>query len=65
MCCGDMGILVAEGDDGKRYPYILVGIIESGRRNGSSYGTWISRRADVIRQVSNIVYLGMKERYPL
>jgi len=64
MCCGDMGILVARGRNGKRYPYILVGIIENGRR-ASSYGPWISRRADVIREVSNIVYLGMKDRHPL
>ncbi len=64
MCCGDMGILVARGTDGKAYPYILVGIIESGHRN-TSYGPWISKRADVIREVSNIVYLGMKQRHPL
>ena len=64
MCCGDMGILVAKGTDGHTYPYILVGIIESGHRN-NSYGPWISKRADVIREVSNIVYLGMKQRHPL
>jgi len=64
MCCGDMGILVARGRNGKSYPYVVIGIIESGRRN-TSYSTWISRRADVIREVSNIVYLNMKKRYPL
>jgi len=64
MCCGDMGILVARGRDGKRYPYIVIGIIESGHR-ASSYGPWISRRADVIREVSNLVYLDMKKRHPL
>jgi len=64
MCCGDMGILVARGRNGKSYPYIIVGIIESGHRN-TSYGSWISRRADVIREVSNIVYMGMKRRHPL
>jgi len=62
MCCGDMGILVARGRGGRDVPYIVVGIIESGRRN-QSYGTWISRRADVIREVSNIVYLGIKRRH--
>lgn len=65
MCCGDMGILVAKGRDGKTYPYALVGIIESGRRNTSSYSRWISNRADVIREVSNLVYLEMKKRHPL
>lgn len=64
MCCGDMGILVARGRDGRTYPYLVVGIIESTRR-ASSYGPWISRRADIIREVSNIVYRGMKKRYPL
>ncbi len=64
MCCGDMGILNARGRDGKRYPYIIIGIIESSRRT-SSYGTWISARGDVIREVSNMVYLAMKERHNL
>ena len=64
MCCGDMGILVAKGKNGRSYPYMLVGIIESGRRN-SAYGTWITRRANVIREVSNLTYLAMKRRHPL
>ncbi len=65
MCCGDMGILVPRGRDGRTYPYVVIGIIESSRLNTSSYSTWISRRADVIREVSGIVYLDMKKRYPL
>lgn len=65
MCCGDMGIIVAKGRDGRTYPYLMVGIIESSRRNTSSYSTWISKRADVIREVSNLVYLEMKKRHPL
>lgn len=64
MCCGDMGILVAKGRNGKSYPYVLIGIIESAVRN-KSYGSWISKRGDVIRGVSNIVYGEMKRRYPL
>ncbi len=64
MCCGDMGILVARGKDGRSYPYTVIGIIESGSRN-KSYGSWISRRADVIREVSNLAYLAMKKRHPL
>ncbi len=64
MCCGDMGILVARGRNGRTYPYIVVGIIENGRRT-NSYSSWISHRADVIREVSNKVYLAMKKRYPL
>ncbi|MDA7882313.1 class A beta-lactamase-related serine hydrolase [Akkermansiaceae bacterium] len=64
MCCGDMGILVARGSDGRPYPYILVGIIESGSRS-KSYGPWIKSRGNVIREVSNKSYLAMKERYSL
>lgn len=64
MCCGDMGILVAKGPDGRTYPYVVVGIIESTVRN-KSYGPWISSRGNVIREVSNRVYLSMKERYSL
>lgn len=65
MCCGDMGILVARGRDGRSYPYMVIGVIESARNNSNNYSSWISNRADVIREVSNIAYLGMKERYPL
>ena len=64
MCCGDMGILVARGPSGRSYPYILIGIIENTRRN-QSYGPWIKSRGNVIREVSNQVYLSMKKRYSL
>ena len=64
MCCGDMGILVARGRNGRTYPYMLIGIIESGSRS-TSYSSWISHRADVIREVSNLTYLDMKKRYRL
>ncbi len=64
MCCGDMGILVAKGRNGRSYPYVLIGIIESSVRN-KSYGSWISKRGDVIRGVSNLAYGEMKRRYPL
>ncbi|MDF1810936.1 MAG: class A beta-lactamase-related serine hydrolase [Verrucomicrobiales bacterium] len=64
LCCGDMGILSVRGRNGKRYAYTLIGIIDSWRKP-SSYGPWISARADVIREVSNIVYLDMKQRHRL
>lgn len=63
-CCGDMGILVARGQDGRSYPYAVIGIIDSGKRN-VSYGPWISSRGNVIREVSNLTYLSMKKRYSL
>jgi beta-lactamase class A len=62
--CGDMGIIEALDWRGQRRPYVFVGIIE--RPTGtSSYGTWITRRSNAIRAVSNLVYLDMKERYRL
>lgn len=64
MCCGDMGILVAKGSDGRTYPYCVIGIIECSSRN-KAYGSWISSRGNVIREVSNRVYLAMKEQYSL
>ncbi|MEN8772432.1 MAG: serine hydrolase [Akkermansiaceae bacterium] len=64
MCCGDMGILVARGSNGRSYPYVVIGIIESGNRS-KSYGSWIRSRGNVIREVSNKSYLTMKKRYSL
>jgi beta-lactamase class A len=62
--CGDMGVIEASTWSGERVPYTFVGIIE--RSGGSSnYGSWISRRSNAIRTVSNLVYLHMKDRYRL
>lgn len=60
--CGDMGILTVKGPEGKIYPYIIVGLIEKQRRAGN-YGTWIRSRADIIRNVSNIVYKGISRHH--
>jgi beta-lactamase class A len=56
--CGDMGILSVNGSDGKRYPYILIGIIEK-QRSAENYTTWIRSRSEIIRNVSAIVYKGV------
>lgn len=62
--CGDMGIIEAQTYSGERVPYTFIGIIE--RPGGSkSYGTWITKRSNAIRAVSNLVYLHMKDRYGL
>lgn len=60
--CGDVGILIARGPEGKRYPYTVIGIIEKGKR-ARKYTTWIRSRGDVIRDVSRIVYHGIASRY--
>jgi len=60
--CADMGILNVPGLDGKRYPYTLIGIIEKQDR-ASNYGAWIRSRAEVIRDVSDIVYQGIARHH--
>lgn len=62
--CGDMGILVPKGRDGRRYPYIVVGIIEKQKR-ANDYGRWMASRSNVIRNVSSLVYSSLKEKYSL
>ncbi|MBU1139768.1 MAG: class A beta-lactamase-related serine hydrolase, partial [Proteobacteria bacterium] len=62
--CGDMGILVPHDKSGKRYPYALVGIIQSSSRP-RNYGNWMLTRGNVIRQVSTLVYQEMKKQYHL
>ncbi len=60
--CGDMGILSVKGSDGKRYPYILIGIIEK-QRSAANYTTWIRSRSKIIRKISAIVYKGVIAQY--
>jgi beta-lactamase class A len=60
--CADMGILNVRGPDGTRYPYTLIGIIEKQDR-ASNYSAWIRSRAEVIRDVSDIVYQGIAHRH--
>jgi len=60
--CADMGILSVQGPDGKRYPYTLIGIIEK-QDKARNYTTWIRSRAEVIRDVSDIIYQGIARRH--
>ncbi|MCP4996966.1 MAG: serine hydrolase, partial [Gammaproteobacteria bacterium] len=60
--CGDMGILIVKGRDGKRYPYTLIGVIEK-QQPARNYTRWIRARANVIRNVSNIVYKGIAQHH--
>jgi beta-lactamase class A len=62
--CGNMGIVVAQGRDGKTYPYTVVGIIEKQRRT-KAYGRWIRQRGNVIREVSDLIYLDLRDRHNL
>lgn len=58
--CGDMGILVARREDGREFPYIIVGIIEKSRST-RHYSSWMRSRGNVIRRVSELVYEGIKD----
>jgi beta-lactamase class A len=62
--CGDMGILVARSADGRKFPYIVVGVIE---KSGPArdYFRWMRRRGDVIRAVSSEVYEAVASRHGL
>jgi len=62
--CGNMGIVVAQGSDGKEYPYTMIGIIEK-RQRPRSYGHWIRDRGNVIREVSELVYTELRHLHPL
>ncbi len=62
--CGDMGILVPKTTRGRRYPYVIVGVIEKKSRP-SNYGRWVASRSKVIREVSTIVYKEMKKEHRL
>lgn len=62
--CGNMGIIEAASRGGQRVPYTFIGIIER-PSSTNHYGTWITRRSNAIRAVSNLVYLEMKDRHRL
>ncbi|HIJ91264.1 MAG: class A beta-lactamase-related serine hydrolase [Desulfobulbaceae bacterium] len=62
--CGDMGILAPQAHNGRRYPYVVVGIIEK-QNKASNYGRWKMARSNVIRKVSSMIYQAMKTNYNL
>lgn len=61
---GDMGILVPKTRSGRRYPYIVVGVIERSSRP-ANYTGWMDSRGDIIREVSTLVYKKMKQQHRL
>ncbi|MGL1933327.1 MAG: class A beta-lactamase-related serine hydrolase [Desulfotalea sp.] len=62
--CGDMGILVPKTKSGKGYPYVIVGVIQKSSK-ARNYGSWITSRSKVIRDVSTLVYKEMKQQHNL
>ena len=62
--CGDMGILIAQGRNGHRYPYTFVGIIEKAQPAGN-YRAWKDARGNVIREVSSLAYTHLQRMHNL
>jgi beta-lactamase class A len=62
--CGDMGLVEAKDCKGQLHRYTFIGIIQKDGR-AKDYGTWMRSRGDIIREVSDIVYLHMRKRYDL
>ena len=65
---GDSGILVITDPKGKQRAYILTGIIEdrtktSLRNRSQSFGSWVRRRTEILRSVSEGVYEYIYERH--
>lgn len=60
--CGDMGILIVKGPDGRSYPYIVVGVIEK-QHKAKNYRSWIRSRGDIIGDISDIVYRGIARHH--
>ena len=65
---GDSGILVITDPKGKQRAYILTGIIEdrskiNQRNRIQSFGSWVSRRTEILRSVSEGVYEYIYERH--
>ena len=54
--CGDMGIVTGQNEKGMNYAYTFVMMIESPKYHDADYKTWISQRAEVIRDVSRLVH---------
>ncbi len=62
--CGDMGILVARGRDGRNYPYTFIGIVQKARP-AQNYLAWQAARGNVIRDVSGMVYSHLRQTHDL
>ena len=53
--CGDMGVLLAKGADGRQYPYTVIGLIEK-KHAARHYLRWLRARGNVIREISGLAY---------
>lgn len=60
MLCGDFGIINYQGR-GVNYPYSFTGIIQK-NHPAQNYTSWITKRSQVMRDVSDLVYLYINKR---
>ena len=62
---GDSGILVIRDSHGRARPYVFTGLIQDKtktrtRNRSLPFGTWVSRRANILRRVSERAYTYVK-----
>ncbi|MDO4642391.1 MAG: serine hydrolase [Cardiobacteriaceae bacterium] len=55
MLCGNFGIIECKSG-GQSYPYTIAAIIEKSNP-AANYASWITSRSNVIREISDIIYL--------
>ena len=56
MLCGDFGIINYQSHNGLNYPYSFTGIIQKSRP-AQNYTSLITKRSQVMRDISDLVYL--------
>ncbi|MBP3195308.1 MAG: serine hydrolase [Cardiobacteriaceae bacterium] len=62
QCCGDFGIVEFIDKHGYAKPYSFAAVIEKSR-SCDNYGSWIKSRGNVIREVSDLVYLHIEKMH--
>lgn len=63
MCCGNFGMIEYRTRRGVIHPYTFTAIIEKSRK-AQHYTQWITQRSNVIRDLSDLVYLDFQYRIP-
>lgn len=64
MMCGNTGIIACKNQEGRFYPYTFTAIIEK-KHSARNYTSWIRKKGNVIRNVSNITFRYFAKKYNL
>ncbi|WP_245936041.1 serine hydrolase [Suttonella ornithocola] len=59
--CGNFGIIDYHDSRGNSRPYTFTGIIEK-KHSAKNYASWITSRSNVMREISDIVYLFISQQ---